>query len=216
MTCTNKHKRCCYLLLSLSLVYNELRNICLCIATHFLVIFTACKFAILLSQLTYIELFQKTNKYFVILCVFANLVFFIMKSSTFKQKQRGNAGRPEWTSNMQCIVYTSQRAFWRKKAKSSASWPNVYLFYPWQMDLRESTNRRGSWQNSPDRLQMAADCSLEKAMVIRSLKYFQHLWLSAKYLLKQNSMERVMVRFARLTSSMSNSRNLALLWFKVV
>jgi len=27
VTCTNKHKRCCYLPFSLSLVYNELRNV---------------------------------------------------------------------------------------------------------------------------------------------------------------------------------------------
>ena len=43
--CTNKHKRCCYLSFSLSLVYNELRNVFVCIATHFLAIFIMCKFA---------------------------------------------------------------------------------------------------------------------------------------------------------------------------
>ena len=43
--CTNKHKRCCYLSFSLSLVYNELRNVFVCSATHFLAIFIMCKFA---------------------------------------------------------------------------------------------------------------------------------------------------------------------------
>jgi len=28
LTCTNKHKRSCYLLFSLSLVYNELHSVC--------------------------------------------------------------------------------------------------------------------------------------------------------------------------------------------
>jgi len=45
VTCINKHKRCCYLPCSLSIVYNELRDIFVCIATHFLAVFIACKFA---------------------------------------------------------------------------------------------------------------------------------------------------------------------------
>ena len=75
MTCTNKYKRCCYLPFSLSLVYNELRNVFVCIATHFLAIFIACKFAFT-ANLHWLTSEDKS--------MFRNLVvFFIMKFSTF-------------------------------------------------------------------------------------------------------------------------------------
>ena len=45
VTCTNKHKRCCYLPFSLSLVLTSCTMSMVGIATHFLGISTVCKFA---------------------------------------------------------------------------------------------------------------------------------------------------------------------------